>query len=221
MNIMIEKIVVPDSRREIVADKVAELVESIREIGLLNPITITNSLQLIAGAHRLEACKQLGWDIIACSVIEGDSLHLELAEIDENLIRNDLDAISIGELAIRRDEILDKLGLRASSGNNRFTKDRGAPGAPVKTTATIAKEIGISKRALQENKQLAKNLIPEQALRKHWDDWNRDCKTVKAPNRGYTTTSLAVPITTFQQAIIEAGFVQWGKDTKNLEGDDV
>lgn len=162
MKIPIDKILVPDSRRGIVADKVAELAESIREIGLLHPITVTRDFHLIAGAHRLEACQRLGWREIDCSFLDGDSLHTELAEIDENLIRNDLDAISIGELAIRRDDILDKLGMRASSGDNRFSKNRGEPGAPLpKTTEHIAKEIGVSKRALQENKQLARDLVPE------------------------------------------------------------
>jgi len=51
----------------------------------------------------------------------------------------------------------------------------------------------------------------QRALWKHWDEWNRDCKKVKASNPGYTTTSLAVPIATLQQAITEAGFVQWEK----------
>jgi len=47
------------------------------------------------------------------------------------------------------------------------------------------------------------------ALWNHWDDWRHKYKTVKSPNRGYTTTSLAVPITVIQQAIVEAGFVRW------------
>jgi hypothetical protein len=50
----------------------------------------------------------------------------------------------------------------------------------------------------------------QRALWTHWDDWKREYKTVKAVNHGYTTSSLAVPITVLQQAIIEAGFVQWG-----------
>ncbi|MCL2349443.1 MAG: ParB N-terminal domain-containing protein [Planctomycetaceae bacterium] len=162
--IPLENILVSASRREIEPAKVHELAESIREIGLLNPVTITRECQLVAGAHRLEACRQIGWEEIACTFLEGDSLHLELAEIDENLIRNDLDAISIGELAIRRDEILGTLGLRAKphgDGSNQY-KSKGAKGAPLlKTTQDIANEIGISKRSLKENKQLAKNLVPE------------------------------------------------------------
>jgi hypothetical protein len=104
----------------------------------------------------------LGWDEIECVVLDCDELRTELAEIDENLIRNDLDSISIGELALRRDEILDALGLRAKSGTNIKNHRTGAGTAPVpKTTADIAKASGISERTLQENKQIAKNLVPE------------------------------------------------------------
>jgi hypothetical protein len=45
----------------------------------------------------------------------------ELAEIDENLVRNELDPVTMGELANRRDEILKELGQRAKQGQNRFT----------------------------------------------------------------------------------------------------
>ncbi|MDR0327435.1 MAG: hypothetical protein LBI05_03965, partial [Planctomycetaceae bacterium] len=46
-------------------------------------------------------------------------------------------------------------------GSNQH-KSKGAPGAPLqKTTESIAKESGISERTLQENKQLARNLVPE------------------------------------------------------------
>ena len=158
--IPIENILVSASRREIEHAKVHELAESIHEVGLLNPITVTRDMQLVAGGHRLEACKAIGWHDIACTFLEGDSLHVELAEIDENLIRNDLDAISVGELALRRDDILEALGVRAKVGQGRPSKN-GAESAPLKTTKDIAKEIGVSERALQVNKQLARDLVPE------------------------------------------------------------
>jgi len=164
----IDDIIVPQLRRTLIQTKVDELAASIREIGLLHPITITSDNILVAGAHRLEACKQLLWQDIPCAVLSCDNLRVELAEIDENLIRNDLDAISIGELALRRDDILDALGLRAKVGQGRPLKN-GAESAPLKTTESVAKEIGVSTRVLQESKQLAKNLTPEakQAVREN------------------------------------------------------
>jgi N6-adenosine-specific RNA methylase IME4/ParB-like chromosome segregation protein Spo0J len=155
----IAEIRIPEGRRTIDPAKVLALAESIELIGLINPIAITGDDVLIAGWHRLEAHKYLGRDEIECVVLNCDELRSRLAEIDENLIRNDLDPIGIGEQAILRDGILDAMRLRAKSGDNRFT-DRGADSAPLQTTADIANEIGISKRVLQENKQLARDLMP-------------------------------------------------------------
>lgn len=110
----------PD-RRKVDAGKVSELAESIKTVGLINPITVTADKELVAGAHRLEACKSLGWSEIECLVFDGTDFQKELAEIDENLVRLELDPISIGELAIRRDEILDGMGVRAKAEQTKRT----------------------------------------------------------------------------------------------------
>ena len=41
-------------------ERIVDLAESIKMIGLLNPITIDNQNYLIAGYHRLHAHKHLG-----------------------------------------------------------------------------------------------------------------------------------------------------------------
>ena len=161
MRLRIADIVAGPNRRSVDEVNVRELADSIREVGLLNPITVTPDNRLVAGAHRLEACRLLGWTEIECTRLEGSSLLLQLAEIDENLIRNELDPISIGELAIKRDEILESLGQRAISGENQHSVRGGETVSPPKTTEAIAKEIGIGKRTLQHNKQLARDLVPE------------------------------------------------------------
>ena len=158
----VAEITMTSDRRKIDRDKVSELAQSIRNVGLINPVTITADRQLVAGAHRLEACKSLGMSDIPCIIFDGNDLQKELAEIDENLVRLELDPISIGELAIRRDEILDALGQRAKSGTNVKNSRTGTPGGPVpKTTEDVANEIGISKSTLKENKQLARDLTPK------------------------------------------------------------
>jgi len=95
--VKIKDIIVNEGRRGIDYGKVAELAESIKLIGLLNPITIRKDKVLIAGAHRREACLRLGFTEIECVVLDCDKLCAELAEVDENLIRNDLDCIAQGE----------------------------------------------------------------------------------------------------------------------------
>ena len=162
MRLNITDICVGQDRRKLDNIKVAELADSIREVGLLNPITVTSDKHLIAGNHRLEACRLLGHHEIECTQLVGNDLLLQLAEIDENLIRNELDPISIGELAIKRDEILESLGQRAKVGDNQYSNGGGCPpGGRPKTTEVVAKEAGIGRSTLLENKQLARDLIPE------------------------------------------------------------
>ena len=79
-----------------------ELVESIREKGILQPITIRaldgNSFELIAGERRLRAAKILKLKTIPAYIIKVDSNleKLELALI-ENIQRNDLNTIEEAE----------------------------------------------------------------------------------------------------------------------------
>lgn len=160
MRLNIGDIVVAPNRRSVDDLKVRDLADSIREVGLLNPITVTKQNRLIAGFHRLQACRLLGHREIECTLLSGDDLLLQLAEIDENLIRAELDPISVGELAIKRDDILESLGQRAAVGQGRPAKN-GETVSPLKTTESIAKEIGVSGRTLQHNKQLARNLVAE------------------------------------------------------------
>jgi len=100
--IEIDRVIVRDRKRQ--AGNLDSLKDSIREIGLMQPITVTADLVLIAGFHRLTACKELGWDTIPTIIVELDGLQAELAEIDENLIRNELNqferAFGWGEILI-------------------------------------------------------------------------------------------------------------------------
>ena len=97
MLIKIEKIKINERMREVSEDKVTEIASSIKEIGLLNPITISDNNELIAGLHRLNAFKMLGYAEIEANVVPLSGLKQELAEIDENLIRHDLHYIDRGD----------------------------------------------------------------------------------------------------------------------------
>jgi hypothetical protein len=46
--------------RAINSNSVKKLVSSIKDYGLINPITVNENLEIIDGQHRLEACKYLG-----------------------------------------------------------------------------------------------------------------------------------------------------------------
>src|SRR5712672_4468365 len=91
------------------AGDITALAKSIQEIGLLNPITIQPDGTLIAGLNRLEACKSIGWQEIEVNISELDELHAELAEIDENLVRNELHFLDRDDWMKRRKEIYEVL----------------------------------------------------------------------------------------------------------------
>lgn len=90
-------------------DKVAALAESMREIGLQQPISVwspdTETCLLVAGHHRLAAAKRLGWDQIECFFVALDELDRELWEIDENLMRAELTPSQQADHLKRRKEI--------------------------------------------------------------------------------------------------------------------
>ena len=106
-------------RRTANADHIRELAKSISEIGLLNPITVDHRHVLIAGLHRLEAAKLLNWPEIECTVSSLEGLQAELAEIDENFIRNDLSPVEYGDLLLRRKAIYESLYPEARNGGDR------------------------------------------------------------------------------------------------------
>ncbi|MFG3660281.1 ParB N-terminal domain-containing protein [Streptomyces sp. NPDC047706] len=86
-----------------------DLVDSIRHLGLLQPIVITADNQLIAGHRRLESVRRLGWDEVEATVAEHihDAVDLLKAERDENTCRKPMTASELIALG-RQIEALEK-----------------------------------------------------------------------------------------------------------------
>ena len=84
-----------------------------------------DKLSLIAGMHRLEACKLLGIDEIEANikVKSLSDILSELIEIDENLIRNELHYTERADALVRRKEIYEELYPETKKGAvNQYTK---------------------------------------------------------------------------------------------------
>ncbi|WP_166998377.1 ParB N-terminal domain-containing protein [Paramicrobacterium fandaimingii] len=77
-----------------------DLVTSIRERGLLQPITVTPTGVLVCGARRLAAIKQLGWRTVNVWVRSGISTQLEhvLAEHDDHILAKPLTQLEAATL---------------------------------------------------------------------------------------------------------------------------
>ena len=67
MKIKISDIKINSGRRSTDQQNVEELARSIKAVGLMNPITIDQNHTHIAGLHRMEAAKLLGWTEIECT----------------------------------------------------------------------------------------------------------------------------------------------------------
>ncbi len=74
----------------------AELADSLREHGLVQPIVVRargDRYQLIAGQRRLAAARKLGWERVPARVLEVEDRQMAEIAIVENLQRRDLDAL--------------------------------------------------------------------------------------------------------------------------------
>jgi len=169
MKISISEIKIKKGRRPVDEGKVRELADSIREIGLLNPITVTKENQLIAGAHRIAAYKLLGKTEIEATVKDISGLKAKLAEIDENLIRKELHYLDHSKLLAERKEIYEglhpetKLGATGNKGGKIVESDT------MSFSRDTAKKTGVSSRTVERELQLADTLAPEveEIIRKH------------------------------------------------------
>ena len=164
MQIKISEIKINPGRRDTQQRNVEELARSIAAVGLMNPITVTQDNTLIAGLHRLEAAKLLGWTEIECTVSDADGLQAELAEIDENFVRAGLSHRELGDLLLRRKELYEAIHPETRQGqrNGQTAKnDKLTVLAAKPFSEDTADKLGISKRTVERLVQTAANLTPE------------------------------------------------------------
>lgn len=86
-------------RREFDSESLQDLADSIKNNGLINPITLKKeggNYEIVAGDRRFEACKLIGADKIAAIVYEKEGLDSERIKIDENFQREDVNVIDEG-----------------------------------------------------------------------------------------------------------------------------
>ena len=106
-------------------EKIYELAESIRELGVIQPITVRklgyNKYQLISGERRLRASKELNLKTIPTYIrIANDEQMLEMALV-ENIQRENLNPI---EIAISFQRLIKECNLTQEECGNRLGKKR-------------------------------------------------------------------------------------------------
>ncbi len=102
-----------------------ELATSIRELGVIQPITVRkldyNNYQLVSGERRFRASKLVGLKTIPAYIrIANDQESLEMALV-ENIQRQDLDPV---EIALSYQRLIDEINLTQEQLSDRVGKKR-------------------------------------------------------------------------------------------------
>ena len=106
-------------------ESLRELASSIKELGVIQPITVRklafNKYQLVSGERRFRASKLIGLDTIPAFIrIANDQESLEMALV-ENIQRQDLDPI---EIALSYQRLIEDINLTQEQMSERVGKKR-------------------------------------------------------------------------------------------------
>jgi ParB family chromosome partitioning protein len=133
-NIPIESLIPNPQQPRQAFDAIEELVASIREVGVLEPLLVRREprgFQIISGERRFRAAGEAGLDQVPCIVLDVDDAQVLTIALIENLQRQDLSPFEEAE------------GLRALV--NRFDY----------THEEVAKKIGKARTSITETLSLA------------------------------------------------------------------
>jgi ParB family transcriptional regulator, chromosome partitioning protein len=150
VRVRIADIAIPEKSRSIRQDTVDALAASMKQIGLRTPISVRNSkkeIQLVAGRHRLEAAKTLGWKRIDAIVMRDDRLDRRIWHNAENLDRADLTALERAEAVTQRAKDVAKKAAQDAHPGGRQPHDKGVSKA--------AKAIRVSRDNIRRSRTIA------------------------------------------------------------------
>ena len=111
-------------------ENIGELAESIKNLGIVQPITVrkvdNDKFQLIAGERRLRASKKIGLKTIPSFIKNSNEEEMLEIALVENIQRKDLDPIEIAlsvkrlidELSLTQEQLSKKLGKKRSTISN-------------------------------------------------------------------------------------------------------
>lgn len=111
-------------RTEFDEDALEELAESIRQLGLIQPITVKREGEkyiIISGERRWRASERAGLEVLPAYIREVDDTTLHAMALVENIQREDLNAI---EISLGMQRLIEECGLTQESLAERLGKKR-------------------------------------------------------------------------------------------------
>lgn len=169
--LFLANITVPAHRaRGLNPEAVNRLAESIKRIGLQTPISVryeeeTGDVALVAGLHRLEAARQLGWETIPAVYTTGTVDDARMWEIAENLHRADLSAVERAEHIEEWRKLSAKVATNSPPSGGAQPAEAGVRKA--------ARELGVSHKTVQNAAKIA-NLPPEVKEKAKAEGWSQN-----------------------------------------------
>ena len=163
-------------RQDVDPTALEELVSSIKQAGLLQPVVVRRanggaggSYELIAGERRLRACQQLGWERIPAVQRDADDRTLLTLALIENLQRDDLSPVDeargydrlIAEFSLAQQDVADAVGRDRSTVANALRLLK-LPAAVLQMLHQDQLSVGHARALLAiEDPKLATNLARE------------------------------------------------------------
>jgi ParB family chromosome partitioning protein len=155
--------------------QVAALKASIAEVGLLCPITVCKSevmfdgalrdgFRLVAGLHRLEAARALGWQEIPANIVDLDQQQQIIAECDENLCGAKLTKAERAMFTARRKEAYELLHPETVAGVAGANAKHNSAVAKLATASFAddqAAKTGDSTRTVRRDAERGARITPE------------------------------------------------------------
>lgn len=150
--------------------QIALLASSISDVGLMNPITVyarpvirngisVDGYGLIAGAHRLAACRSLDLVEVAANIVAMSELERQIAECDENLCSTVLTPAEKAMFTVRRKEAYEALHPETKNGViGAIARHASANLADASFTSDTADKTGQSHRAIQRDASRGKKI---------------------------------------------------------------
>ncbi len=157
----VDMIVTGERRRNVNLSHAEELSRSLDEFGLMQPIHIRRTKMsidnkpakrvplLVAGAHRLQAAKLLGWPQIECIEVDDHDVTARMWEISENLHRKELNKAQRDQCVRDYAALLEE--ERLQSGHDVTFESSRADGRGHRKkgiSAEIASKLGMAKRTV-------------------------------------------------------------------------
>lgn len=118
----------PDQpRKTFHAESIAELAESVRDQGVLQPLLVTATengrYRIIAGERRFRACREAGLETVPCIVRDLDTFTRMEVSLIENLQREDLNPM---EAALGINALMERCQYTQEQVSRRLGKSRSA-----------------------------------------------------------------------------------------------